>query len=52
MNYELKYVCLTLLFLLCGGTAWSQGFDPSNPPDPYMLYKVVATANDGNYNSG
>lgn len=52
MNYELKYVCLALLFLLCGGTAWSQGFDPSNPPDPYMLYKVVATANDGNYTSG
>lgn len=52
MNYKLKYVCLTLLFLLCGGTAWSQDFDPSNPPDPYMLYKVVATANDGNYTSG
>lgn len=48
----IKYT-LPLLLLLFGGVAWAQGgFDPSNPPDPYMLYKVVATANDGNYTSG
>lgn len=43
---------LTLLLLFGGGAAGAQGFDPSNPPDPYMLYKIVATANDGNYTSG
>ena len=42
----------TLLLLLCGGAAaWAQ-FNPSNPPDPYMLYKVVAKATGGNYTSG
>lgn len=45
-------VGLALLFFLCGGTAAAQDFNPTNPPDPYMLYKVVATANDGNYTSG
>ena len=46
-------VVLALLFLLCGGTAWAQNdFNPSNPPDPYMKYKVVALANDGNHTSG
>lgn len=41
-----------LVALLCGATAWAQEFDPSNPPDPQMLYKVVATATDGHYTSG
>lgn len=43
---------LALLLLFGGGAVWAQEFDPSNPPDPYMKYKVVATANDGNYTSG
>ncbi len=51
MRNSLKqYVC-AVLFLLCGGTAWAQ-FDPANPPDPQMLYKVVARATDGHYTSG
>lgn len=54
MKQRIKIIVglVVLLSLFCGGTACSQGFDPSNPPDPYMLYKVVATANDGNYTSG
>ena len=53
MNYKLNKVCIALLLLLCGGAARAQdGFNPQNPPDPYVLYKVVATANDGNYTSG
>lgn len=53
MKQQMKYIiCLALLLLLGGGVTGAQGFDPSNPPDPYMLYKVVATANDGNYTSG
>lgn len=45
-----QYIC-AVLFLLCGGTAWAQ-FNPANPPDPQMLYKVVALATDGHYTSG
>lgn len=42
-----------LVALLNGATAWAQGeFNPANPADPYMMYKVVAKANDGNYTSG
>jgi len=53
MRNELKqYICVMLVALLCGATAWAQGFDPSNPPDPQMLYKVVARATDGHYTSG
>lgn len=53
MRNELKqYLCVMLVALLCGATAWAQGFDPSNPPDPQMLYKVVVTATDGHYANG
>jgi hypothetical protein len=53
MRNELKqYICVMLVALLCGATAWAQEFDPSNPPDPQMLYKVVATATNGHYTSG
>ncbi len=42
-----------LFALLCGATAWAQQeFNPSNPPDPRMLYKVVVSATDGHYTSG
>lgn len=48
-----QQVILALLLLLGGGAAWAQSpFNPSNPPDPYMKYKVVAVANDGNHTSG
>ena len=53
MKHQMKYIVgLALLLLFSGGAAEAQDFDPSNPPDPYMKYKVVATANDGNYTSG
>lgn len=53
MRNELKqYICVMLVALLCGATAWAQEFNPTNPPDPQMLYKVVATATDGHYTSG
>lgn len=53
MRNELKQIlCVMLVALLCGATAWAQGFDPSNPPDPQMLYKVVVTATDGHYANG
>lgn len=48
-----QQVILALLLLISGGAAWAQSpFNPSNPPDPYMKYKVVAVANDGNHTSG
>ena len=52
MRDYMKQYLWAVLFLLYGGAAQAQDFNPSNPPDPYMLYKVVATANDGNYTSG
>lgn len=53
MRNELKqYICVMLVALLCGATAWAQDFNPTNPPDPQMLYKVVATATNGHYTSG
>ena len=49
----LKQYVWTMLLLLYGGTAWAQDvFNPTNPPDPQMLYKVVALATDGHYTSG
>ena len=48
-----RIVLALLVALLCGATVWAQEeFNPTNPADPYMLYKVVAKANDGNYTSG
>ena len=53
MKQRMKYlISLVLLHLFIGGAAWAQDFDPSNPPDPYMLYKVIATDTDNNYTSG
>jgi len=53
MKDYLKQYVWSMLFLLCGGTAWAQGdYNPVNPPDPQMLYKVVALATDGHYTSG
>ena len=51
MIYTRKILCAMLLLLYGGVAAWAQ-FNPSNPPDPYMLYKVVAKATGGNYTSG
>lgn len=54
MSYDsIKSFACIMLQLLVGVAAWAQGeYDPQNPPDPHMLYKVVATANEGNYASG
>lgn len=52
MRDSLKQYACAVLFLLYGGTAWAQDFNPDNPPDPQMLYKVVALATDGHYTSG
>ena len=49
---DINRMLWTLLLLLLGGAAaWAQ-YNPSNPSDPYMVYKVVVTATDGNYASG
>lgn len=51
-DFMRRYVW-AVLFLLCGGTAGAQsGFNPDNPPDPQMTYKVVALATDNQYTSG
>lgn len=53
MSNKLNHYVCAMLFLLLGGTAWAQDdFNPTNPPDPQMLYKVVARATDGHYTSG
>ena len=50
---QIRITILTVLVaLLSGATAWAQEFNPSNPPDPQMLFKVVALATDGHYTSG
>jgi len=50
---DTKRIVLTVLVgLLYEATAWAQEFNPVNPPDPQMLYKVVARATDGHYTSG
>ena len=53
MKHKKNIILTVLVALLCGATAWAQGdFNPANPPDPQMLYKVVALATDGHYTSG
>ena len=53
MKHTKRIVLTVLAALLYGATAWAQGdYNPSNPPDPQMLFKVVARATDGHYTSG
>lgn len=53
MKHTKRIVLTVLAALLCGAAAWAQGdYNPTNPPDPQMLYKVVARATDGHYTSG
>lgn len=52
MKHTKRIVLTVLVALLCGATAWAQEFNPVNPPDPQMLFKVVARATDGHYTSG
>ena len=53
MKHTKRIVLTVLVALLCGATAWAQGdYNPTNPPDPQMLFKVVARATDGHYTSG
>jgi len=53
MKHTNKTILTLLVALLSGAAAWAQdGFNPENPPDPQMLYKVVALATDGHYTSG
>ncbi len=50
---QIRIMTSVLLLLLCGAMARAQEeFNPSNPPDPYLKYKIVAVATEGNYTSG
>ena len=53
MKHTKRIFLTVLVALLYGATAWAQGdYNPTNPPDPQMLFKVVARATDGHYTSG